>query len=37
MEHVFYMVRNCVVTRHYNNRGAVFSVLRGPCRDSLKE
>jgi hypothetical protein len=30
------LLGNCVATRLYKNRGAVFSVLRGPCRD-LKE
>jgi hypothetical protein len=25
-----------MVTRLYSNTGAVFSVLRGPCHDSLK-
>jgi hypothetical protein len=26
-----------VVTRLYNNSGAVFSVLRGPCRGNIRE
>jgi hypothetical protein len=26
-----------VVTRLYINRGAVFSVLRGPCRRNIRE
>jgi hypothetical protein len=26
-----------MVTRLYNNRGAVFSVLRGPCRGNTRE
>jgi hypothetical protein len=28
---------NCVVTRFYNNRGAVFSVLCGPCRGNIRQ
>jgi hypothetical protein len=31
------LLGNCVVTRLYNNRGAVFSVLRGACHDYIKE
>jgi hypothetical protein len=41
---IFYVVRadncvlgNCVVTHLYNNRGAVFSVLRGPCQGNIEE
>jgi hypothetical protein len=30
-------VGNCVITRLYNYRGAVFSVLRDPCRDFIRE
>jgi hypothetical protein len=26
-----------VVTRLYNNSGALFSVLRGPCRGNIRE
>jgi hypothetical protein len=26
-----------VVRRLYNNRGAVFSVLRGPCQGNIRE
>jgi hypothetical protein len=31
------LLGNCVVTRFYKNTGAVFSVLRGPCRDYIRE
>jgi hypothetical protein len=31
------LLDNCVVTRLCNNRGTVFSVLRGPCRDYIRE
>jgi hypothetical protein len=31
-----YLLGKCVVTRLYNNRGAVFSVLHGPCRDFIR-
>jgi hypothetical protein len=28
---------NCVITRLCNNRGAVFSVLHGPCRGNIRQ
>jgi hypothetical protein len=31
------LLSSCVVTRLYNNSGAVFSVLRGPCRGNVRE
>jgi hypothetical protein len=31
------LLGNCVVTRLYNNRVPVFSVLPGPCRDIIRE
>jgi hypothetical protein len=31
------LLGNCVVTRLYKNRGDVFSVLRGPCRENIRE
>jgi hypothetical protein len=31
------LLGNCVVTHLYNHRGAVFSVLRGPCRNCIRE
>jgi hypothetical protein len=31
------LLDNCVVTRLYNKGGAVFSVLRGPCRGNIRE
>jgi hypothetical protein len=31
------LLDNCVVTRLYNSRVAVFSVLRGPCPGYVRE
>jgi hypothetical protein len=31
------LLGNCVVTRLYNNSGALFSVLRGSCRGNIRK